>query len=156
ATRYAPPQGRELLVAIYLLNQELQRALGSKEPMLGKIRLQWWRETMDQVAGKAPLRRHDLSEELARVTKARPDLIVPINALIDAYDDVLDDHLHAGGHKAEGEHEARHFAVESALMQLAGLALDPRAGPEHLDALMKCGEAQLARTAELTGADERW
>ncbi|HVY87365.1 MAG TPA: squalene/phytoene synthase family protein, partial [Hyphomonadaceae bacterium] len=81
ASRYAPQADRELLVAIYLLNQELQRALGSKEPMLGKIRLQWWRETMDQVAGEAPLRRHDLSEELARVTKARPDLIAPIITL---------------------------------------------------------------------------
>jgi phytoene synthase len=156
ASRYAPREGRQLLVAIHLLNQELQRALGAKEPMLGKIRLQWWRETMEQVAGKAPLRRHDLSEELARVTKPRPDLVAPIEALIDAYDDVLDDHLHAGGHKAGGEHEARHFAVEAALMRLAGLALDPAATPQHLEVLMKCGEAQLASTAELVGASESW
>ncbi len=46
ATRYAPKAGRELLVAIYLLNRELQRTLQAREPMLGKIRLQWWRETM--------------------------------------------------------------------------------------------------------------
>ena len=37
ATRYAAPAARELLVAIYLLNQELQRTLHTKEPMLGKI-----------------------------------------------------------------------------------------------------------------------
>jgi phytoene/squalene synthetase len=85
ATRYAPAEGRERLVAIYLLNQELQRTLHTKEPMLGKIRVQWWRETIEQVAGKAPLRRHDLAEELARVTKDRPDLIAPINDLIDRF-----------------------------------------------------------------------
>ena len=54
ATRYAPPAGRQRLVAIYLFNQELQRTLHTKEAMLGKIRLQWWRETLEQVAGKGP------------------------------------------------------------------------------------------------------
>ena len=52
ATRYAPPEARERLVAIYLLHQELSRALHTKEAMLGKIRIQWWRETVEQIETK--------------------------------------------------------------------------------------------------------
>lgn len=155
ATRYAPAEGRERLVAIYLLNQELQRTLHTKEPMLGKIRVQWWRETIEQVAGKAPLRRHDLAEELARVTKDRPDLIAPINDLIDRFDDILDDHLH-GGHTAGGDHEARHLATEGSLAKLAGLVLDAKATPEQISLLSQVGEARIAVAAELTDAAARW
>lgn len=155
ATRYAPPEGRERLVALYLLNQELQRTLHTREPMLGKIRLQWWRETIDQVAGNGPVRRHDLAEELARVTKGRADLIAPINDLIDRFDDIIDDHMH-GGHTDGGDHEARHLATEGVLTKLAGLALDASAKPEHLDALGKAGEAHVASIASLASAPERW
>lgn len=155
ASRYAPPEGRALLVAIYLLNQELQRTLHTKEPMLGKIRVQWWRESIEQISGNGPVRRHDLVEELARVTKSRPDLITPINDLIDRFDDIIDDHMH-GGHTDGGDHEARHLATESSLVKLAGLALDATAKPEHLDALAKAGEAHVASIAGLASATERW
>jgi phytoene synthase len=155
ATRYAPQASRERLVAVYLLHQELQRTLQTKEPMLGKIRLQWWRETLEQVAGKAPVRRHDLAEELARVTKDRQDLIAPMNDLIDRFDDNIDDHMH-GGHTAGGDHEARHLATEGALARLAGRALDPAASPGHLDALANASEARIAVMAELTGGSLKW
>ena len=156
ASRYAPPADRERLAAVYLLNQELQRTLHTKEPMLGKIRLQWWRETMEQVAGGGPVRRHDLAEELARVTMGRPDLHAATSALIDRYDDILDDHLHAGGHQPGGDHEARHLAVEGALMKLAGLAVYPAATPEHLATLAALGEARIALSAELPDGAFRW
>ena len=155
ATRYAAPAGRELLVAIYLLNQELQRTLHTKEPMLGKIRVQWWRETIDQVAGKAPLRRHDLAEELARVTKDRPDLIPAIHDLVDRFDDIIDDHLQ-GGHTDGGEHEARHLATEGSLARLAGLVLHPNATADQLASLSRIGEARIARAAGLHDAEARW
>jgi phytoene synthase len=156
ATRYAPEAGRELLVALYLLHQELQRALRTSEPMLGKIRIQWWRETIGQIAGAGPVRRHDLAEELARVAKDRADLMAPLNELVDRYDDIVDDHLHAGGHKAESEHETRHLAADASATRLAGLALDASATPEHLDALSRCGEAHLAVVAQLPDASTRW
>ena len=156
ASRYGPAADRERLAAIYLLNQELQRTLHTKEPMLGKIRLQWWRETMEHVAGSGPVRRHDLAEELARVTAGRPDLHAAASALIDRYDDILDDHLHSGGHQPGGDHEARHLAVEGALMKLAGLALYPAATPEQLGMLAALGEARLALSAELPDGAARW
>jgi phytoene/squalene synthetase len=156
ATRYAPAGSRERLVAIYLLNQELQRALHAKEAMLGKIRLQWWRETLAQLTGTVPLRRHDLAEQLARVLNGRPDLLKPMNELVDAYDNVLDDHLQAGGHQASGAHEERHFAVEGALMQLSGLTLAPDAERAGIEALTAAGAARVALAAGLEGADLRW
>ena len=156
ATRYAPAASRERVAVIYLLNHELQRTLQTSEPMLGKIRLQWWRETMEQVAGKGPVRRHDLAEELARVLAGRPDLHAAASALIDRYDDILDDHLHAGGHQPGGDHEARHLAVEGAVMKLAGLALDPKATPEQLGAMATLGEARLALSADLPNGPARW
>jgi len=156
ATRYAPEAGRQLLVAVYLLHQELQRALQVSEPMLGKIRIQWWRETLEQVAGKGAVRRHDLAEELARVTKDRADLVAPMNELVDRFDDIVDDHLHAGGHDTGDTHVQRHLAAEASLARLAGLALDPSTKREHLDALSRCGEAYPAVLAKLSDADQRW
>jgi phytoene synthase len=156
ATRYAPDSARERLVAFYLMNQELQRALQAKEAMLGKIRLQWWRETLEQVAGAGPVRRHDLAEELARVTAGRKDLLAPMNALVDSYDDVLDDHLQAGGHQPGGEHETRHLAVEGAMTRLAGLALVQDADERGLAALAEAGMARLSVAAGLEGAEARW
>lgn len=156
ATRYAPDAARELLVALYLMDQELRRALATPEPMLGKIRVQWWRETLEQVAGKGPVRRHDLAEELARVTAGRPDLIAPMNELVDRYDDIIDDHLHAGGHQGGGEHEDRHRAAERAAVRLAGLALDPKATREQLDLLGACASEFLAVKASLPDVQATW
>jgi hypothetical protein len=156
ATRYADDAGRETLVAIYLMNNELQRALQAREAMLGKIRVQWWRETLEQVGGVGPVRRHDLAEELARVMKGRGDLMAPLTALVDAFDDILDDHLHAGGHQNGGEHEARHLAAEGKLMRLAGLALAPGAAEPELAGMERVAEAALAMKAGLNGAAERW
>ena len=155
ATRYAPAPDRERLATIYLLHQELQRALTVSEGMIGKIRIQWWRETLEQIAGPGPVRRHDLALELARVLKDRIDLVAPISALIDRYDDVIDDHLHAGGHEPGADHGARHLAAEAQLARVAGLALDPATSPAHLDVLAVCGEAGLAIAAQLPDADAR-
>lgn len=156
AIRYAPAPSRERVAAIYLLNQELQRTLHTKEAMLGKIRVQWWRETIEQVSGAGPVRRHDLAEELARVLAGRTDLLAGVKQLVDAYDDILDDHLQAGGHQPGGDHEARHLAVEGAVMKLAGLALDGAAKPEHLATLAALGEARIARGAGLADSALRW
>lgn len=156
ALRYAPDSVRPLLVALYLMDQELRRALNAKEPMLGKIRIQWWRETVEQMSGNGPIRRHDLAEELAQLVASRRDLITSIDTLVDRYDDILDDHLRVGGHDANSAHEQRHLAAEAALARLAGLALDGSIAPGNLDALARCGEAHLAAIAGLPDWPNRW
>ncbi len=90
------------------------------------------------------------------MTRGRKDLVAPVNALIDAFDAILDDHLHSGGHQPDSAHAQRHLAVESALMRLAGLALEPAARAEQLAVLGRLGEARLGLVAGLADADLRW
>jgi len=48
---FAPAARREDLFALFAFNLELARAPELvNEPMLGRIRLQWWRETLDAIA----------------------------------------------------------------------------------------------------------
>ena len=45
---FAPAARREALFALYAFNYEIARVRESvREPMLGQIRLQWWREAID-------------------------------------------------------------------------------------------------------------
>jgi len=156
ATRYADEAGRQLLVAIYLLDQQLRRTLQAKEPMLGKIRLQWWRDMLEEtaIANRAP--RHDLAQELARMMKGRPDLLVPLAGWVDAFDAVLDDHLQSSGHSSSEEHERRHLAVEGALMRLAAHALVRDPPETALAAMEEVAIAALVRKAALADAEARW
>jgi phytoene synthase len=154
ASRYAPEAGRERLVAVWLLHQELLRALQAKEAMLAKIRIQWWRETLEGIPDSP--RRHDLTLELARVTAGRPDLLKALHGMVDAFDDVVDDHLHDGGHDPGGAHEAKHYAAEAAVVKAAGLALREGLTAEESEALARCGEAALARKAGMADAEARW
>jgi len=64
-TLFAVPSRREALFALYAFNHELARVREVvSEPMLGEIRLQWWREALDGIAAGTP-RRHDVVEALA-------------------------------------------------------------------------------------------
>jgi hypothetical protein len=65
ASLFAPAALRPHLVALYAFNAEVARiAENVREPMLGAIRLEWWRETAEgAAAGKA--RNHDVARGLA-------------------------------------------------------------------------------------------
>src|SRR5579871_3962188 len=63
----ASPEKRLLLFAIYALNCELARIGDNvQQPILGEIRLQWWRDALE-AARKGDPRRHDVLEAMARV-----------------------------------------------------------------------------------------
>ena len=131
ASRYAAPEARRRLVAIYSLNVELTRALQVSEPMLGKIRIQWWREALEEVtAGRKP-RRHDLCMEIDDLFGGERAVLGGVSGLLDAYDDILDDHM--AGEAASHAHAERHASAASALGRLAGLALRSDADATHLD-----------------------
>ncbi len=62
---FAPAQLRPHLFALYAFNHEVARIAESvREPMLGAIRLEWWRETAEQAARGCP-RNHDVARGLA-------------------------------------------------------------------------------------------
>ena len=50
ASVFAPPEMRRALIALYGFNLEIARTRETvSEPMLGHIRLQWWREALDGI-----------------------------------------------------------------------------------------------------------
>lgn len=60
----APADRRDDLLALYAFNQEIAATREQvSEPMLGQIRLQWWREAIDGLYAGAP-RRHQVIQPL--------------------------------------------------------------------------------------------
>jgi NADH dehydrogenase [ubiquinone] 1 alpha subcomplex assembly factor 6 len=63
---FAPADRREALFALYAFNYEIARIREAvREEMLGRIRLQWWREVVDAACSGRPPRRHDTAEMLS-------------------------------------------------------------------------------------------
>lgn len=68
------PVRRAELVALYALNLELARTAGSvSNPLLGEMRLQWWREAVDEIATGRPSRAPALEALRAAVETRRLD-----------------------------------------------------------------------------------
>ena len=66
AARYAGDDGRRKLFALYAFLVEIKRVPGAvSEPPLGEIRLQWWRDALQEIRdGKTP-RAHPVVQEIA-------------------------------------------------------------------------------------------
>jgi phytoene synthase len=65
---FAPTDRREALFALYAFNYEIARVRESvTQPMLGQIRLQWWREVIDAGFSGGPPRSHEVAAPLAAV-----------------------------------------------------------------------------------------
>lgn len=63
---FAPADRREALMALYAFNHEVAKTRESvTEAMLGRIRLQWWREGLDAAYGGGPVRQHEVMVPLA-------------------------------------------------------------------------------------------
>jgi NADH dehydrogenase [ubiquinone] 1 alpha subcomplex assembly factor 6 len=69
---FAPSAARPFLFALYAFNHEVARVAETvREPMLGAIRLEWWRETVES-AHKGVPRSHDVAKGLAALFQAYP------------------------------------------------------------------------------------
>jgi hypothetical protein len=80
----APAALRERLFALYAFNIEIARATTTAEPMMGLIRLQWWRETLEQIhAGGAP-RAGDAAAGVAQAIRAATLPHDPFRRMIEA------------------------------------------------------------------------
>jgi phytoene synthase len=90
ASLFAPQAEREDLFALYAFNHEVAKtAEVVSEPMIGRIRLQWWRESLDGIYAGTP-RRHEVVEPLARAVAARQVPRALLEAVIDAREFDLD------------------------------------------------------------------
>jgi phytoene/squalene synthetase len=87
---FAPEERRSLLLVLYAFNLELARiAPLMREPMLGRIRLQWWREAIDGAAAGSP-RAHPVVRALAGLlAEGRVDA-ASLTAQVDAREAELD------------------------------------------------------------------
>ncbi len=67
---FAPSDRREALFALYAFNLEVSRARESvSEPLMGLIRLQWWRDALDEIYLGRP-RAHEVIRPLAAAIRA--------------------------------------------------------------------------------------
>ena len=88
-TAISPPCSRRrrmrpFLFALYAFNAEVARVAETvREPMLGAIRLEWWRETAEGAAKGAP-RNHDVARGLAALFAERGVALADLEALIAA------------------------------------------------------------------------
>jgi phytoene/squalene synthetase len=81
---FAPAPLRPLLLALYAFNAEVARVAESvREPMLGAIRLEWWRETAEGAARGKP-RNHDVANGLAAVFAEKSLALPELEALVAA------------------------------------------------------------------------
>lgn len=79
------PDKRADVVAIYAYDHELARAPKvASNPLLGEIRLTWWREVLDEAYGDRPVRHHPTALGLAQAIERRGLPREPLEAMIDA------------------------------------------------------------------------
>jgi phytoene synthase len=91
AALFAPAALRVHLFALYAFNHEIARIAESvSQPMAGLIRLQWWRDAIDEIYEGA-VRRHDVAQALAATIKARSLPRDMFDILIDARESDLDE-----------------------------------------------------------------
>jgi phytoene synthase len=90
-TLFAPPAEREAMVGLYAFNIEIARVRETvREPTLGRIRLQWWRDTIAAIFAGSRQREPvqlALSDAIARFRLSREHF----DRLIDAREFDLDD-----------------------------------------------------------------
>jgi phytoene synthase len=81
---FAPQAARPHLMTLYAFNHEVARVAETvRQPMMGEIRLEWWRETLEGARAGTP-RNHALARALAELFAARPLRAELFAAILDA------------------------------------------------------------------------
>ena len=82
---FAPAARREALFALYAFNYEIARVCETvTQPMLGQIRLQWWRDNIAAAFEGGPVRRHPVVEALTAVIRTLALSRAHFDRMIDA------------------------------------------------------------------------
>lgn len=88
---FAAPEKREDLFTLYAFNQEVSKTREMvSEVMLGHIRLQWWRDTLEEL-GKGQVRKHEVVEPLAELVKSGRLNVDDLEAIVAAREFDLED-----------------------------------------------------------------
>ncbi len=98
AAMAAPIAARAVLFPIYALNVEVARAPWvTQEAMIAEMRLQWWRDALQEIAEGQTVRRHEVVTPLSRVIS--PHLAAMLDEYVavrrwDIYRDPFEDEAH--------------------------------------------------------------
>jgi phytoene synthase len=91
---FAPPEARETLFLLTAFNHELARArAATSQTMTGLIRLQWWRDVVEEAAAGTPPRRHEVAQPLAESIHAGVLQPEELLALVDAREPEMEDEV---------------------------------------------------------------
>lgn len=105
AAMAAPVAARKVLFPLYAFNVEVARAPWvASEPMIGEMRLQWWRDALEEIASGKPVRKHEVTTPLSETLT--PDMATQLDALVaarrwDLYKDPFDDAAHFNAYLTE-------------------------------------------------------
>jgi phytoene/squalene synthetase len=124
AVLLAPPDSRPHLFALYALNYEVAKtAENVSQPVMGQIRLQWWRDAVAEIYAGTE-RRHEVVQPLAVTIRERDLPQALFEALIDARESDLDEAPFADWASVEAYADA----TSGNLMRLAARVLGAGAG----------------------------
>ena len=120
SARSAPVAARRHLLALYAFNAEVARAAWiTDEPMIARVRLQFWRDAISAIYGSTTSPKHEVAEELARTVLVSTLPRSLLEELVDARE------LELRGRPRTGVAEFSDFINSTScnLMWLAALAL---------------------------------
>ncbi len=98
AAMAAPVSARALLFPLYAFNIEVTRAPWlTQEAMIAEMRLQWWRDALEEIGGAGTPRKHEVVDALAGVLDAEGAAC--LDGLVaarrwDVYTDAFEDEAH--------------------------------------------------------------
>jgi phytoene synthase len=89
---FTPANRRAAVIALYAFNYEIAKTREVvSEALLGRIRLQWWREAIEEAYGGAAVREHEVMTPLASAIRRHRLRREHFDAMIDAREFDLDD-----------------------------------------------------------------
>ncbi|MFK7745673.1 MAG: squalene/phytoene synthase family protein [Roseobacter sp.] len=93
-----PVAARRVLFPLYAFNVEVARAPWvTQETMIAEMRLQWWRDALEEIAKGGPVRRHEVVSPLAGVLDAQAAAWLDKSIAVrrwDIYKDGFEDQAH--------------------------------------------------------------
>src|SRR5690348_8145231 len=93
AALFAPADRRDAVIALYAFNYEIAKTREVvSEALLGRIRLQWWREAIEEAYGGVGVRAHEVMTPLAAAIREYRLGREHFDAMVDAREfDLADD-----------------------------------------------------------------
>ena len=122
ASLFAPADRRAGLWALLAFNFEIARVRETvSQPLLGQIRLQWWRDVLDEAYGGRPVRRHAVATPLAETIRRWPVRRDRLDALIDGRERDLDPSPPATLAELDAYAEATSSRLHEAMLDVLGV-----------------------------------